>query len=400
MSEGLPEQPGPRRQTEIYMEGMAGVTPDLPTSYEDLEAAALAVLDEEVAGYVAGGAGGEETMDNNREAFRRWRIVPRMLRDVHRRDLSVTLFGRTYRAPVILAPIGVLGVVHPRAEVAVAEAAREWDLPMALSSVSSVHLGQVARQLDPAPGWFQLYWPSDRAIAASLVARAERAGYEAIVVTVDTPLLAWRERDLDEAYLPFLDGEGLANYLSDPAFCARLADPPNTAHLAAIEEFVDVFGNPALSWDDLAWLREQTDLPIVVKGLSHPEDAHAAVEHGADAVVVSNHGGRQVDGAIAALDCLPDVAAAVGEEAHVLYDSGVRRGADVLRALALGAEAVLLGRPYVYGLALAGADGVREVLANLLADLDLTLGLAGRRAVTDVDRDVVREAGEGPGSLP
>lgn len=382
--------PGPRRQRDVYMQGLADVTPDLPVTYEKLEAAALDALDGEAAGYVAGGAGGGETMDANREAFRRYRIVPRMLRDVADRDRSVELFGREYPVPVALAPVGVLSIVHESAERAVAQAATEIGVPMVLSTVSSVTLEEVVADLD-APGWFQLYPSADRELTRSLVERAEAAGYEALVITVDTPLLSWRERDVEDAYLPFLDGEGLANYLGDPAFLDRLDHDPEENELAAIREFVDVFGDPSLTWDDLEWMVELTDLPVLVKGILHPEDATAAVEAGADGVIVSNHGGRQVEHAVPALEVLPEIVEAIDDDAAVLFDSGIRRGADAVVALALGAEMVLLGRPYVYGLALDGADGVETVLENFLADLDLTLGLAGQSSVSGLDASILRE---------
>ncbi|AGN00746.1 alpha-hydroxyacid dehydrogenase, FMN-dependent L-lactate dehydrogenase [Salinarchaeum sp. Harcht-Bsk1] len=375
------------------MQGLADVTPDLPVRYEDLEATALDALDDGAAGYVAGGAGGEETMDANREAFTEWRIVPRMLRDVEDRDLSVEVLGQEFAAPVLLAPIGVLSIVHEDAEIAVAEAAADLDLPMCLSTVSSFRLEQVAETLshEDGRGWFQLYWSSDRAVTESLVERAEDAGFEALVVTLDTPLLSWRERDIEEAYLPFLDGEGLANYFADPAFLDRLDVDPAENELAAIREFVDVFGDPSLTWDDLELLVGETDLPVVVKGILHPDDAAEAVDRGADGVIVSNHGGRQVDRAVPALEMLPEVVDRIGEDASVLFDSGIRRGSDAIVALALGADAVMLGRPYVYGLALDGADGVRAVGQNFLADLDLTLGLAGQSSIEGLDRSVLRE---------
>ena len=391
--DGLPDQPGPRRQTELYMEGLADITPDIPVTYEKLEAAALDAMDEGAAGYVAGGAGGEETMDANREAFKGWHIRPSMLRDVSERDRTVELLGQTYGAPVLLAPIGVLSIVHERAERAVAEAAADLDLPMVLSTAASTQLEDVADDLDEGGGrgWFQLYWSSDRAITSSLVDRAERAGYEALVVTVDTPLLSWRERDIEGAYLPFLDGEGLANYFSDPAFLDRLDADPAENELAAVREFVDIFGDPSLTWDDLDWLTDQTDLPVVVKGILRSDDAARAVKAGADGVVVSNHGGRQVDRAIPALDALPDVAGRIGDDAAILFDSGIRRGSDAIVALALGADAVMLGRPYVYGLALDGADGVRAVCRNFMADFDLTMGLAGQASVADLGRSLLRK---------
>ncbi|MFO0845696.1 MAG: lactate 2-monooxygenase [Gemmataceae bacterium] len=389
-----PEQPsrpvpslGTQRQLEIYLAGLEGKKPGQAVAVEELEARAQAVLPPEAYVYVAGGAGGEDTVRANREAFRRWRIVPRMLRDVSRRDLGVELLGRRLPTPLLLAPIGVQGMLHPEAELAVARAARALGVPMVLSSVSSTPLEAVAEALGESPRWFQLYWPGDPALAASLVGRAERAGYSAVVVTLDTYLLGWRERDLQMAWLPFAHGQGIANYVSDPVFRAALRAPPERDPAAAVRHFLAVVSNPALTWADLAWLRRQTRLPILLKGILHPDDARLAVEHGAAGVFVSNHGGRQVDGAVASLDALPAVVEAVAGRAAVLFDGGIRRGADVFKALALGARAVLLGRPYCYGLAVGGEAGVREVVRNLLADTELTLGLAGCASFAEAGRE-------------
>jgi isopentenyl diphosphate isomerase/L-lactate dehydrogenase-like FMN-dependent dehydrogenase len=378
-------------QFEIYLAGMTGERPKLPMTYAELKRAAHQVLSPEAAGYVAGGAGAEETMHANRGAFRRWQIVPRMLRQVAERDLSVELFGQTLPAPVLCGPVGVLGIVHPDAERAVAAAVTAVGVPMVLSTVSSYSIEDVGAVLDGHPAWFQLYWPKDREVAASLVERAERSGFSAIVVTLDTWALAWRPRDLGAAYLPFLQTLGLVNYFSDPAFRAGLAKPPEEDPQAAVLTWAAMFGNPALTWSDIAWLRERTRLPVVVKGICHPDDARAAAEAGVAGIIVSNHGGRQVDGARPALDCLPDVAAAV-PDLPLLFDSGVRSGADAVKALALGARAVLVARPYVYGLALAGTDGVRHVLRCLLADLDLTLALAGHSRPTDLTPAILHHA--------
>jgi isopentenyl diphosphate isomerase/L-lactate dehydrogenase-like FMN-dependent dehydrogenase len=368
---------GVQRQLDIYLRGCSGQKPAQPIAAEALEALARGVLPPEAYVYVAGGAGGEDTVRANRDAFLRWRILPRLLRDVSRRDLRVSLLGRQLPAPVLLAPIGVQSMLHAEAELAVARAARAVGVPMILSCVSSTPLEAVAAALGDSPGWFQLYWPKDPALAASLVGRAERAGFGAIVVTLDTYLLGWRERDLALGWLPFAHGQGIANYLSDPVFRAALPAPPEEDRAAAVRHFLAVVSNAALTWDDLAWLRRQTRLPILLKGLLHPGDALKAVECGASGIIVSNHGGRQVDGAVAALDALPAVAEAVAGRVPLLFDSGIRRGADVFKALALGAQAVLLGRPYCWGLAVGGEQGVRDVVINLLADLELTLGLAG-----------------------
>jgi lactate 2-monooxygenase len=326
--------------------------------------------------YVFGAAGAEDTMRANEEAFQKWRIVPRMLRDVSARDLSVTVLGTAMPAPLGLAPIGIQTIVHPDGELAVARAAAAVGLPMTVSTVSGSPLEEIAEAAE-GPKWFQLYWPVNRELAASFLARAEKAGYQAIVVTLDTFLPGWKPRDLTGAWQPFLEGVGIANYLSDPVFLSLLDKPPEEEPLAAVGQFLMQFSNPGLTWDDLEFLRSHTTLPIALKGILHPDDARAAVHHGVDAVVVSNHGGRQVDGAIASLDALPAIVDAVGGELQILLDSGVRGGADVVKALALGADAVLLGRPYVWGLAADGEAGVLAVLRGMLAELDLTIGLTG-----------------------
>jgi len=383
--------PGMQRQLQIYLSGLAGEKPPFPIAIEALEAQARQVLRPEAAAYLFGGAGGEETVQANREAFRRWRLVPRMLRGVGTRDLSVELLGRQLPAPVLLAPIGVQGILHPEGELAVARAAAAVGVPFVLSTVSSQPLETVAEAMGAAPRWFQLYWGRDPELTVSLIRRAEAAGYEALVVTLDTTLLAWREQDLVHAYLPFLQGEGLANYFTDPVFRSRLDEPPEANPTAAILAFARVFSNPDLTWDDLAFLQENTRLPILLKGILHPDDARRAAEAGVTGVIVSNHGGRQVDGAIAALEALPAVVEAVGDRLTVLFDSGIRRAADVLKAMALGARAVLLGRPYACGLAVGGEAGVRFVLENLLAELDLALGLLGCRSWDEVDRSLLYE---------
>jgi isopentenyl diphosphate isomerase/L-lactate dehydrogenase-like FMN-dependent dehydrogenase len=378
---------GVQRQMEIYLNGVKGERPARPLAVEELEERARGVLPLPAYIYVAGGAGAEDTMRANREAFRRWRIVPRFLRDVSRRDLAITLLGRRLPAPVLLAPIGVQGMLHAEAELAVARAARSLGIPMILSNVSSTPLEAVADMLGDSPGWFQLYWPRDPALAASFVQRAERAGYSAIVVTLDTYLLGWRERDLQQAWLPFAHGQGIANYLTDPVFRAALPVPPEQGLPAAVRHFLAVVSNAALTWNDLAWLREQTRLPILLKGILHPDDARRAAKSGIEGIIVSNHGGRQVDGAVASLDALPAIADAVAGRTAILFDGCIRRGADVFKALALGAQAVLLGRPYCWGLAVGGEQGVRDVLLNLLADFELTLGLAGCASCAEVNRD-------------
>ena len=395
MSDVAPRMYGTERQMQIYLAGMQGQRPTTPMTYEQLEEQARQRLTPEAYGYVAGGAGGEETMRANRAAFERWQIVPRMLRNVGQRDLRVQVLGASMPAPLMLAPIGVQSIVHPEAEVAVARAAASIGVPFILSTASSKTMEEVAQAADAggkATRWYQLYWGRDPELTASFLSRAEKAGYSAIVVTLDTSILSWRERDISLAYLPFLLGEGIANYLSDPVFRASLPQPPEENPQAAVLRFVQVFSNPTLTWDDLKFLREHTSLPLLLKGILHPEDASRALDAGAAGIIVSNHGGRQVDGAIPALDALPGVVAAVQGRVPVLFDSGIRRGADVFRAVALGAQAVLLGRPYMWGLTLGGEAGVRDVVLNTLADLDLTLALSGYTSCAQLTPEALRRA--------
>ena len=375
-------------QAEIFLKGLAGEKPAQPIALAALEQEAERIASPQAAAYVFGGAGSEDTMRANLEAFTRWRIVPRMLRDVSERDLSVNVLGTEMPAPVALAPIGTQNIVHPDGELATARAAGAVGLVMAVSTVAGVTLEYVA-SASAAPKWFQLYWPRNPELAASLVQRAEQAGYRAIIVTLDTFLPGWKPRDLQGAWQPFLEGTGIANYTSDPVFRSLLERPPMEDRQAAVGQFVLQFSNPGLSWADVDLLRSQTKLPIALKGILDPEDARLAREHGVDGVVVSNHGGRQVDGAIASLDALPPIVEAVRGELDVLLDSGVRSGADVVKALALGADAVLFGRPYVWGLAAGGEAGVLAVLRGILAELDLTLGLSGHTTPRELAPDLL-----------
>jgi isopentenyl diphosphate isomerase/L-lactate dehydrogenase-like FMN-dependent dehydrogenase len=362
---------------EIYARGLGGEAPAIPVPNAELEQAAMEAMDPRAANYVGAGAGTEATMRANREAFQRWQIVPRMLRDVSERDLSTTILGTAMPAPLLLAPIGVQKVVHDEGELATARAAAAVGVPMIASTASHYSLEEIAEAGGDAPRWFQLYWPNDPDLARSLVERAERAGYGAIVLTVDTFIPGWKPRDLQQAWLPFLEGMGVGNYFQDPVFRAALEKTPEEDPGMATGHFLGVQANPSLNWEDIGQLREMTSLPIAIKGIQHVEDAREAVRRGLDGIVVSNHGGRQVDGAIGALDALQPIAEAVGDDLMILFDSGVRGGADALKALALGADAVCLGRPYVWGLALDGQAGVETILKMVLAELDLTMALCG-----------------------
>ncbi len=416
-------------QSTIYRDGASGRRPLVPTGPRQLYEAAHAAMSPEAWAYVAGSSGSESTASANREALDRWRILPRVLRNVATRDLSVELFGHRYPSPVIAAPIGALELVHRDADVAVARATADLGIPYIFSNQASRSMEETSAVMGEAPRWFQLYWSSSDDLVASLLRRAEGAGAQAIVITLDTHTLGWRPRDLDLAYLPFIHGMGIAQYTSDPVFRAmvreRAAAPASGPRprvtgaairtlmdmtrrypgrfaeklrsgepKAAVETFLDVFSRPSLTWDELAFARKNTKLPIVLKGIQHPDDAKRALKAGVDGIVVSNHGGRQIDGAIGSLDALPAVVDAVNGAMPVVFDSGIRGGSDILKAIALGAAAVLVGRPWVYGLAIAGSDGVREVLRNLVAEFDIALGLSGHSSVAElsIDSVVARDA--------
>jgi lactate 2-monooxygenase len=411
-------------QSAIYRGGAVGRMPLVPSSWDALETAARNRMSADAFAYVAGSAGRERTADANVAAFGNWRIVPRMLRDVSTRDLSVELFGRTYASPLIAGPVGVLELAHPEADLGIARAAAALDIPYVASNQASIALEQAFAATPGAPHWFQLYWSSSDDLVESLVARAEKAGAEALVITLDTHMLGWRPRDLDLAYLPFAHGMGIAQYTSDPVFqrlvTERIAAPTSsatprlngavlrtlidmTSHYpgsfwsnlrskeprTAVDVFLEVFSRSSLTWQNLEFVRSRTKLPILLKGIQHPEDAELAIKHGADGIIVSNHGGRQLDGAIASLDALPSIVHTVKGRVPVLFDSGIRSGSDILIALALGAAAVLVGRPWVYGLAIGGAAGAEAVLRNLVAELDLNLGLSGNTSLAGLNAETV-----------
>ncbi len=409
---------GRLRQQEIYLGRLAGRQARVPVAPQALEDATRRALRPERWAYLAGGAGREATMDANRRALDRCRIVPRVLRNVEERDLSISLFGRRLPTPLLLAPIGVLELAHEDADLAVARAAARRQVPFIFSSQASRPMEATADAMGKAPRWFQLYWSRSDELVGSFVSRAERCGCEAIVLTLDTTMLGWRPRDLDHASLPFLQGRGIAQYTSDPVFRDQLrsvaprSDAAITPHAIttalgqmrrypgflakfsraprlAVQHFLATYSRPSLRWEDIPTLRSMTSLPILLKGILHRDDATRAVNDGVDGLIVSNHGGRQVDGAIGALEALPSIVDAVAGRVPVLFDSGVRGGADVFKALALGATAVCLGRPYAYGLAVAGEHGVDEVLANVLAELDLTMGLSGCASIAEISRSHV-----------
>lgn len=379
--------------TGVYFNGLFGTMPAFPMEYAGWEAAARAQLDDVMYDYVAGGAGDEFTQDANVRAFQRWGITPRMLSGAAERDLSVELFGHRFASPVFMAPVGVVGVMDAASEtpghgdLEVARTAAATGVPAVMSTLMQDPMEAVAAELGDTAAFFQLYTPNDRELAESFVRRAEAAGFAGIVVTLDTWTLGWRPRDLQHAAMPQLQAKCLANYFSDPVFRAKLDKTPEEDPGAAAIQWALTFGNPGLSWDDLAWLRGLTDLPLLLKGICHPDDVRRAKDGGVDGIYCSNHGGRQAASA-PALDLLPDVVTAA-DGMPVLFDSGVRSGVDVVKALALGATAVGVGRPYGWGIAMGGAAGAQHVLQCLLAEADLTMGLNGYASVAELTRDVL-----------
>lgn len=413
---------GRETQSMIFREGAGGRAPAVPTSPHALADAAHAAMSPEAWAYVAGSSGSESTADANRAALDRWRILPRVLRNVAVRDLGIELFGHRYPSPVIAAPVGALGLVRRDADLIVVRATAQLGIPYIFSNQSSTSMEDTAAVMGDAPRWFQLYWSSSDELVASLLRRAEASGARAIVITLDTHTLGWRPRDLDLAYLPFIHGIGIAQYTSDPVFRElvreRASNPaagprpkvtPSTIRTlldmtrnypgkflpnlrsgepkVAVETFLDVFSRPSLTWEELTFARKHTSLPIILKGIQHPDDAKRALAAGVDGIIVSNHGGRQIDGAVGSADALPAIVETINGAIPVLFDSGIRGGSDILKAMALGASAVLVGRPYVYGLAAAGERGVYEVLRNFIAEFDIALGLSGHASTKELSVD-------------
>jgi len=406
-------------QRLVYLRGISGHKPIIPLRYDQLVKKARVKLSREAFAYIAGGAGSESTIAANRIAFDRWNILPRVLRDVSERNLSIQLLGQKLSAPILLGPIGVLELAHKKADIAVAQAAKDTGIPLILSNQASRPMEECAALMGNSPRWFQLYWSKSDELVKSLLKRAEACGCSAILVTLDTTLLGWRQRDLDLAYLPFLEGRGIAQYTSDPVFQRLIEESeegnddlkpsitlkaistlfrmvrnyPGTGFFKklrsgkprkAVQKFIEIYSRPSITWEEISSLRKYTKLPILLKGILHSRDTEMALEAGIDGLIVSNHGGRQVDGAIASIDALPPIMEVVKDDVPVILDSGVRSGADVFKALALGATAVCIGRPYVYALALAGREGVATLVRHLMADFELNMALAGCRNISEV----------------
>ena len=371
-------------QNEIYFNGLRGVLPKLPVDMATLEQMAMAAWSDTIVSYVQGGCGDERTQNLNVAAFERWGLIPRMMVDGTKRDLSISLFGLKLPTPIFMAPIGVLGICSQdgHGDLAVARAAAKTGIPMVASTLTVDPIEQLVPEFGATPGFFQLYTPTDQGVAESLVHRAEAAGFKAIVVTLDTWIAGWRPRDLNRSSFPQLRGHCLANYFSDPVFRSRLPQPPEEDPTTAVGFWASIFGK-ALTWNDLPWLRSLTKLPIILKGICHPDDVRRAIDGGVDGIYCSTHGGRQANGGVGCLDMLPAVVKAAGDT-PVLFDSGIRSGADIIKAIALGATAVGIGRPYSWGLALDGTDGVVHVLRCLLAEADLLMAIDGYPTLADL----------------
>lgn len=387
-----PRHFGPEIQGAIYLRGLGGVKPDIPTNFAGLETRAQQKMSPEAWAYTAGAAGLETAMNANRAAFDRYPIAPRMLGGAGVRKLATEMFGARAVAPLFSCPIGVLEMMHPDADLAVARAMARLKLPMTISSQASFPMEEIAKANGDGDRFYQLYWGKSDALAESFVKRAEAIGCKAIFITLDTTILGWRPRDLDIGYMPFLRSQGIAQYTSDPVFRAMLPQTPEENKQGAAFQFTQIFSDPSLDWARIAKIRSWTKLPVILKGIMRADDAEKAVSEGYDGIYVSNHGGRQIDGGMGALESLAQVSAAVKGRVPVLFDSGVRCGADVFKALALGANAVGIGRPYVYGLALGGEVGVQTVMEYLLAELDITMGLTGCPEVGAIGRHTLQVA--------
>jgi lactate 2-monooxygenase len=409
---------GPDRQREIYLDGASGFIPETPFLYPKLEFRAKNLISQKAFAYIAGGAGRGDTMKANERAFQNWQIVPRMLRNISKVDTSIELFGERYPHPFLLAPIGVLEMVSKKGDIEVAKAAADLEIPFIFSNQASAPMEACAAVMGDSPRWFQLYWSKSPELVASMIRRAEQSGCSAIVITLDTTFLGWRTQDLELGYLPFLEGKGIAQYTYDPIFRQlmetgvvqasrkiritassirtliemkknyphgsfwkklRSSDP-----VKAVRTFVDVFSKTDLTWEDLSYIKQLTKLPVILKGILSEEDARMALWYNMDGIIVSNHGGRQIDGEISSLEALPGIVKAVGGKIPVLFDSGIRGGADIFKALALGAKAVLIGRPYAFALAVNKTKGVHDLLCNFAAEFEFTMALSGCVKINEI----------------
>jgi len=410
-----------QRQREIYIKGLSGSVPKTPLSFAGLEQKALQVLSPAAFAYLAGGAGRETTIDHNRIALDQVKIHPHVLGGVQEVSMQTKWRGHTLPAPFMLAPIGVLELAHHEADLAVAKASAATGIPMIISSQASFPMEDIAGQLQSCPRLFQLYYSKSQELSKSFIRRAEAIQCSALVVTLDTTMLGWRIRDLNLGFSPFLHGKGIAQYYSDPVF-KELPDPTDTVTLKppltlsliksiislnhripggfwnnlqskramkTVRKFTSIFNNPGMNWDDIARIREWTKLPVYLKGIVRPDDAIKALNAGVDGIIISNHGGRQIDGAVSTVECLPSILNVVSDRMEVWLDSGIRTGSDVFKCMALGATGVMIGRPYAYALACGGISGVKDCIYNIIAELELIMALSGCRNLSDIKSDLI-----------
>ncbi len=410
-----------QRQRKIYLDGLAGKKPSTPVSYAGLEAKARLMLAPEAFAYLAGGAGSETTIDANRRALDQVKIHPRMLGGVQEVRMQQLWRAHTLPAPFMLAPIGVLELAHRDGDLAEARACAAMNVPMIISSQASYPMEEIAKQLGNCPRLFQLYYSKSKELSQSFIRRAEAIDCSAIVVTLDTTMLGWRTRDLSLAYNPFILGKGIAQYYSDPVFNA-LTDPiqnetttpplsfaliqnllklnsripggmisnlQSGKAIKATRKFTSIFSNPGISWDDISLIRSWTKLPIYLKGILRADDANKAASIGVDGIIVSNHGGRQIDGAVASTEALPHILSSINGKLEVWLDSGIRSGSDIFKCLALGATGVMIGRPYAMALACNGEQGIIDCLTNIMAELELNMALSGCHTLKDIHTNLI-----------
>ncbi|KAF3763267.1 hypothetical protein M406DRAFT_49010 [Cryphonectria parasitica EP155] len=397
-------------ENAVFQAGLHSAKPPFSFHYSDWEDQAQSILSANSWGYIHGNAGEGSTYRKNRAAFERWSILPRRLCPSRKdengnevfADTHSTVLGSTAQLPfpVAIAPIGVQRIFHPEGELAAARAAAALGVPYTLSTASSTSIEDVAEAMDSPVRWFQLYWPSreHNDITASLLSRAKKAGYSALFVTLDTYVLGWRPADMNHGYNPFIHADriGVEIGLTDPVFRSHFEEEHghgveggHRLGEAAAEWAKIAFPGHSHAWEDVAFLKQHWDGPIVLKGIQTVEDAKRAVEVGVQGIVVSNHGGRQQDGGVSSLGVLPRIVDAVGDQIEVFFDSGVRCGADIIKAYALGAKCVFIGRPYAYGLAIGGEEGVKHVLRSICGDLLMNMHLAGLRGLDEVTKDIL-----------
>ncbi|NOT37948.1 MAG: lactate 2-monooxygenase [Saprospiraceae bacterium] len=406
---------------EIYLKGNSGIKPIIPLCYEELESKAKKALPKNSYDYIYTGAGKHIGVSNNQSAFKKYAIRPRMLHGNASLDTSVKIFDTQLQSPFLFAPIGVLELAHPKGDLELAKASRNLQIPMIISNQASYSMEAITDTLQNMDRWFQLYFSKNYEFVESLIQRAEETKCSAIVITVDTTILGWRQMDLQNAFLPFTLGKGIAQYTSDPVFKKLMQQKPSSYNkmaitpalivnmlgalsrfpgsllsnlvskdpIKAIRKFIEIYSKPDLNWNDIRWIKSKTKLPLLIKGILRSDDAKIAMQHGVDGIIVSNHGGRQVDHVISSLDALVEIKSQIPASYPLLLDSGIRTGTDAFIALCLGAKSVLVGRPYVYSLAINGHQGVTECMNNFITELHIMMMLSGVKNLNELSPELL-----------